>query len=101
MKGSGTSLMGQGKGAGKDRAREAAQNAISSPLLDASIENATGIIWNITGPKDLSLFEVILWGKRGVYIWECVFEGGGGMPPASMPKGSATSPGLKTSACLR
>jgi cell division protein FtsZ len=58
MKGSGTSLMGQGRGSGKDRAREAAQNAISSPLLDASIENATGIIWNITGPSDLSLFEV-------------------------------------------
>ena len=58
MKGSGSSLMGQGKGEGKGRARDAALKAISSPLLDARIEKATGIVWNITGPSDLTLFEV-------------------------------------------
>lgn len=54
----GTSLMGQGKASGKTRAREAALAAISSPLLDTGIDRATGIVWNITGPPDLSLFEV-------------------------------------------
>ena len=58
MKGSGSSLMGQGRGEGKGRARDAALKAISSPLLDARIEKATGIVWNITGPSDLTLFEV-------------------------------------------
>lgn len=58
MKASGSSLMGQGRGQGKGRARDAALNAISSPLLDARIERATGIVWNITGPSDLTLFEV-------------------------------------------
>ncbi|KAK9793003.1 hypothetical protein WJX73_007893 [Symbiochloris irregularis] len=56
--GAGSSLMGQGKASGKDRAREAALAAISSPLLDVGIERATGIVWNITGPPDLTLFEV-------------------------------------------
>lgn len=58
MKASGSSLMGQGRGQGKGRARDAALNAISSPLLDARIEKATGIVWNITGPSDLTLHEV-------------------------------------------
>ena len=61
MKGSGSSLMGQGRGSGKGRARDAALSAISSPLLDARIEKATGIVWNITGPSDLTLFEVSPW----------------------------------------
>lgn len=45
---------------GKSRARDAALNAIQSPLLDVGIERATGIVWNITGGSDLTLFEVIL-----------------------------------------
>lgn len=45
---------------GKTRARDAALNAIQSPLLDIGIERATGIVWNITGGSDLSLLEVSL-----------------------------------------
>lgn len=56
--GAGSSLMGQGRASGKERARDAALAAISSPLLDVGIERATGIVWNITGPPDLTLFEV-------------------------------------------
>ena len=58
MTGAGSSLMGQGRASGKSRARDAAMAAISSPLLDVGIERATGIVWNITGPPDLTLFEV-------------------------------------------
>lgn len=58
MTGAGSSLMGQGRGSGKTRARDAARAAISSPLLDIGIERATGIVWNITGPADMTLFEV-------------------------------------------
>lgn len=43
---------------GKTRARDAALNAVQSPLLDIGIERATGIVWNITGGTDLTLFEV-------------------------------------------
>lgn len=43
---------------GKSRARDAAVSAIQSPLLDIGIERATGIVWNITGGKDMTLFEV-------------------------------------------
>ena len=58
MMGAGTSLMGEGRASGKTRARDAAMAAVSSPLLDVGIERATGIVWNITGPPDLTLFEV-------------------------------------------
>lgn len=61
MTGAGSSLMGQGRASGKARARDAALAAISSPLLDVGIERATGIVWNITGPADLTLFEVRCW----------------------------------------
>src|SRR5207253_9310608 len=49
---------GIGTGNGDERAAEAARTAGSSPLLEASIEGATGILLNITGPTDLGLFEV-------------------------------------------
>lgn len=58
MANAGSSLMGQGRASGKTRARDAALAAISSPLLDTGIERATGIVWNITGPADLTLYEV-------------------------------------------
>lgn len=58
MHDAGSSLMGVGKASGKNRAREAAMAAISSPLLDIGIEKATGIVWNITGGNDLTLQEV-------------------------------------------
>lgn len=58
MANAGSSLMGIGTATGKTRARDAALNAIQSPLLDVGIERATGIVWNITGGSDLTLFEV-------------------------------------------
>ncbi|KAI8472295.1 MAG: plastid division protein FtsZ2 [Monoraphidium minutum] len=58
MSNAGSSLMGQGRASGKDRAREAALLATSSPLLEVGIEQATGIVYNITGPEDMTLFEV-------------------------------------------
>jgi cell division protein FtsZ len=55
----GMALMGTGMAQGENRAMEAAQKAISSPLLEnVSINGATGIIINITGPSDMTLFEV-------------------------------------------
>jgi cell division protein FtsZ len=55
----GRALMGSGRGEGKRRAVEAAEQAISSPLLeDVSIDGATGILINITGGPDLTLHEV-------------------------------------------
>jgi cell division protein FtsZ len=58
MRDAGSALMGIGMGQGENRASEAARTAISSPLLESSIEGATGILLNITGPTDLGLFEV-------------------------------------------
>jgi cell division protein FtsZ len=51
-------MMGIGSASGQDRATEAARSAVSSPLLDSSIEGATGILLNVTGPGDMGLFEV-------------------------------------------
>ncbi len=58
MKDAGSALMGIGIASGENRAAEAAKAAISSPLLEASVEGATGILLNITGGQDLGLFEV-------------------------------------------
>jgi cell division protein FtsZ len=58
MQNSGSALMGIGESSSETRGAEAAKLAISSPLLEASIEGATGIILNITGGDDLGLFEV-------------------------------------------
>jgi cell division protein FtsZ len=58
MHDAGSALMGIGSAGGENRASEAAKNAISSPLLEQSVEGATGILLNITGPSDLGLFEV-------------------------------------------
>ena len=58
MADAGSALMGIGSSAGESRASEAAKTAISSPLLEESVEGATGILLNITGGKDLGLFEV-------------------------------------------
>ena len=54
----GSALMGIGTAAGENRAAEAAKMAISSPLLEQSIDGATGILLNITGGHELGLFEV-------------------------------------------
>ncbi|HEY4279518.1 MAG TPA: cell division protein FtsZ [Conexibacter sp.] len=58
MHNAGTALMGIGTGSGETRAVDAARAAVSSPLLEASVEGATGILLNITGGHDLGLFEV-------------------------------------------
>ncbi|MDM5228186.1 cell division protein FtsZ [Cytobacillus sp. NJ13] len=54
----GTALMGIGIATGEDRAAEAARKAISSPLLETSINGARGVIMNITGGANISLYEV-------------------------------------------
>jgi cell division protein FtsZ len=58
MKDAGTALMGIGSASGDTRATEAANQAIASPLLETSISGARGILLNITGGRDLSLYEV-------------------------------------------
>lgn len=58
MADAGSALMGIGIGSGKSRSREAAIAAISSPLLESSIEGARGVVLNITGGSDLTLHEV-------------------------------------------
>ncbi len=58
MTGAGSALMGIGHGSGEGRAEEAAKAAISSPLLEASIEGAKGVLLSIGGPSDLALHEV-------------------------------------------
>lgn len=58
MKDAGSALMGIGFGSGENRAVEAATAAIDSPLLEESISGAKGILFNITGGNDLSMFEV-------------------------------------------
>jgi cell division protein FtsZ len=58
MRDAGSALMGIGAASGENRAAEAARAAVSSPLLEASIEGATGILLNITGGSAIGLFEV-------------------------------------------
>ena len=58
MRDAGSALMGIGAASGEGRAAEAARTAVSSPLLESSIEGATGILLNVTGPSDIGLFEV-------------------------------------------
>ncbi len=58
MADAGSALMGIGVGSGKSRANDAASLAISSPLLEHSIQGAKGVVFNITGGSDLSLHEV-------------------------------------------
>lgn len=58
MKEAGSALLGIGTGVGENRAQMAARAAIASPLLDLSIEGATGVLFNITGGPDLTMFEV-------------------------------------------
>ena len=58
MENAGSALMGIGYGTGENRAAEAAKSAIESPLLELSIDGAKGVLFNITGGNDLSMFEV-------------------------------------------
>jgi cell division protein FtsZ len=58
MRDAGSALMGIGEASGENRAAEAARAAVSSPLLETTIEGATGILLNITGGPEIGLFEV-------------------------------------------
>jgi len=58
MQDAGTALMGIGYGTGDSRSAEAARAAVDSPLLELSINGAKGVLFNITGGNDLSMFEV-------------------------------------------
>src|ERR687884_127122 len=58
MREAGSALMGIGSASGENRAAEAARIAVSSPLLETSIEGATGILLNVTGGPEIGLFEV-------------------------------------------
>ncbi len=87
MKGMGMAFMGTGIASGENRAVEAAQKAISSPLLvDTSIKGARGVLINITGGKDLTLHEV--W-KASRLIHELAH------PEANIIFGTVIEPSLK------
>jgi cell division protein FtsZ len=58
MKDSGTAMLGVGVASGKGRAEEAARAAMSAPLVEHSIDRASGIVFNITGGPDMTLMEV-------------------------------------------
>jgi len=58
IKNAGNAILGDGMASGESRAIKAAQNAIASPLIETSIEGASGILLNISGGSDLKLFEV-------------------------------------------
>ena len=58
MRDAGSALMGIGVASGENRAAEAARTAVSSPLLEQSVDGATGILLNVTGGTALGLFEV-------------------------------------------
>src|SRR5438045_5476139 len=58
MEDAGSALMGIGTAGGESRCADAARTAISSPLLEESVEGATGILLNITGGRDIGLFEI-------------------------------------------
>jgi len=58
MKDAGQAWMSIGRGSGQKRAVDAAQEALASPLLDVSVDGATGVLFNVTGGESLTLFEV-------------------------------------------
>jgi len=58
MKNAGSALMGIGRASGEDRAVQAAQQAIESPLLEVSIDGARGILFNVIGGSDLTMHEI-------------------------------------------
>jgi len=58
MQDAGTALMGIGRASGETRAQDAAKAAVSSPLLELTVDGAKGVLFNITGGKDLGMFEI-------------------------------------------
>ncbi|MCP4708641.1 MAG: cell division protein FtsZ, partial [Planctomycetes bacterium] len=94
MKQGGDALMGSGMGAGDNRAVEAADGAIHSPLLDdVSISGATGVLVNIAGGEDLGMMEV---NDSMNYIHEAVGTG----KNANIIFGTVIDPQLKDEICI-
>lgn len=58
MSNAGSALMGIGRASGEDRAAQAAQQAIESPLIEVSIDGAKGVLFNVTGGYDMSMAEI-------------------------------------------
>jgi cell division protein FtsZ len=58
MSNAGSALMGIGRASGDDRASQAAQQAIESPLIEVSIDGAKGVLFNVTGGYDMSMSEI-------------------------------------------
>jgi len=58
MSNAGSALMGIGRASGENRAAEAAQQAIESPLIEVSIDGAKGVLFNVTGGYDMSMSEI-------------------------------------------
>ncbi len=117
MQGSGSALMGIGSARGDDRAMRAAESAISSPLLEASIEGARGVLLSIAGGSDLGLFEIneaaklvqeavhedanVIYGTTiddalgdevRVTVIAAGFDGGAPLPRRHAPRAAATGP---------
>lgn len=86
MTNGGNALMGIGMATGENRAVEAAKKAVSSPLLETSIQGAQGLIFNITGGKELSLYEV---NEAAAFITATVD------PEANIIFGAVIDPSLK------
>jgi len=85
MQDAGPALLAIGRGAGDDRAVEAARAAVQSPLLDVSIEGATGVLFNVTGSRNLGLHELH---AAAQVIQEVV------APDAEIIFGTAIDPGM-------
>jgi cell division protein FtsZ len=93
MTDAGSAMMGIGEGTGEHRAADAAQKAIASPLLETTIEGARGVIFNITGGLDMSMYEVneaaemiSRGGDRSVAARQGARDGAGGrVRPAHVP----------------
>lgn len=58
MSNAGSALMGIGRASGENRAAQAAQQAIESPLIEVSIDGAKGVLFNVTGGYDMSMAEI-------------------------------------------
>ncbi len=86
MQDSGTALMGMGSAKGENRAQLAAQLAISSPLLEVSIDGATGVLFNVIAGHDLAMYEV---DQAAQFIAESV------APDANIIFGATIDPDMK------
>lgn len=86
MTNAGTALMGIGSATGEERSQEAAKMAITSPLLELSIDGAKGVLYNIIGGNDLAMYEV---DEASKIIYEAVD------PTANIIFGASINPELK------